>query len=148
MRHRGGSPSPLRHDPRLGRVRFEIYQAASCEVVGPSPIGSCSRGRYSGDLEGTGYYATQKWEPLTPEGMVYVSENEVLRLAAGDLHGRVNAVFHNQSRDREVASLHTIIGGTGRYAGASGYIRLWRVGGELFEYEAVIHLADTIAETP
>jgi len=131
-----------------GEIRFEIYQAADCEVVGASPIGSCSRGRYSGGLVGTGYYAIQKWEPLAPEGMVYVSENEVLRLADGEIHGRVNAVFHNQSPDREVASLHTITGGTGRYAGASGYIRLWNGQGELLEYEAVIHLADTVAEAP
>jgi len=51
-----------------------------------------------------------------------------------------------QSADREVASLHTITGGTGRYAGASGYIRLWNGEGELLEYEAVIHLADAVAE--
>ena len=82
--------------------------------------------------------------------MIFVSENEVLRLADGDIQGRVNAVFHNQSSDREVASLHTITGGTGRYAGASGYIRLWRADGdppgEIMQYEAVIHLADTVAE--
>jgi hypothetical protein len=142
---------PARHDDTIhaaGEIRFEIYQAANCEVVGPSPIGSCARGRYSGGFVGTGYYAIQKWEPLTPEGMVFVSENEVLRLADGELHGRVNAVFHNQSADREIASLHTITGGTGRYAGASGYIRLWNGTGELVEYEAVIHLADTVAEAP
>jgi hypothetical protein len=135
-----------------GEIRFEIYQAADCEVVGASPIGSCSRGRYSGGLVGTGYYAIQRWEPLTPEGMVFVSENEVLRLEDGEIHGRVNAVFHNQSSDREVVSLHTVTGGTGRYTGASGYIRLWRADGapasEIMQYEAVIHLADTVAEAP
>jgi hypothetical protein len=40
-----------------------------------------------------------------------------------------------------VASLHTITGGTGHYAGASGYIQLWRARGETFGYTAVIYLA-------
>jgi hypothetical protein len=124
-----------------GDLRFDLYQASRCEVVGPSPVGSCSRGHYSGGLEGTGYYAVQSMQPTTPDGVLFITENEVLRLADGELYGRVNAAYHSKSPDGEVSSLHTITGGTGRYAGASGYIRLWRAHGERFEYAAVIHLA-------
>jgi hypothetical protein len=124
-----------------GEIRFEIYQAATCEGAGPSPVASCSRGHYSGGLEGTGYYAVQSFAPSTPDGMTFITEKEVLRLADGDLYGLVNAVFDSRSADGEVASIHSITGGTGRYAGASGFIRLWRASGERFEYVAVIRLA-------
>ena len=72
--------------------------------------------------------------------MFFVAETEVLRLPDGELRSLVNAVFHSTSPDLEVVSLHTVTGGTGRYAGASGHIRLWRAAGELFEYVAVIRL--------
>ena len=72
--------------------------------------------------------------------MFFITENELLRLPDGDLRSVVNAMFRNQSPDREVASLQTVTGGTGRYAGASGHIRLWRAEGERFEYVAVIRL--------
>jgi hypothetical protein len=123
-----------------GSVRFEVYDAAVCGDAGPSPAGRCSRATYTGGLNGSGDTAIQRFEALTPDGMFFVTENEVLRLPDGDLRSGVNAVFHNNSPDREVASLHTITGGTGRYSGASGHIRLSRADGELFEYVAVIRL--------
>ena len=123
-----------------GELRFENYQASDCEVAGPSPVERCSRGHYTGGLEATGYYAVQSMQPSAPDGIVFITEKEVLRLADGELYGRVNAVFNSKSPDGEVASLHTITGGTGRYSGASGYIQLWRERGETFGYTALIHL--------
>jgi len=93
-----------------------------------------------GGLDGNGDTAIQRLEALAPDGMFFVSEVEVLRLPDGELRSLVNAVFHSKSPDLEVVSLHTITGGTGRYAAASGHIRLWRAAGELFEYVAVIRL--------
>jgi hypothetical protein len=63
-------------------------------------------------------------EPVEPGGVVTITEKEVLHLADGALTARINAVLHEKSPDREV-SFHTITGGSGRYAGASGHIRLW-----------------------
>jgi hypothetical protein len=124
-----------------GSVRFEVYGGSVCGDAGPSPAGRCSRATYTGGLKGSGDTAIQRFEAVTPDGVFFVTENEVLRLPDGELRSGVNAVFHSNSPDREVASLHTITGGTGRYSGASGYIRLWRAEGELFEYVTVIRLA-------
>ena len=123
-----------------GRIHFDVYEGAVCGDAGPSPVGRCSRAIYTGGLDGKGDTAIQRMEPLLPEGMFFVSETEVLRLADGELHSRVNAVFNSKSPERELASLHTILDGTGRYAGASGHIRLWRTNEEVIEYVAVIHL--------
>ena len=62
--------------------------------------------------------------PVEPEGLVSITENEVLHLQGGDLHARVNAVYHGTSPDGEFSSMHTIVGGTGRYAGATGFLQL------------------------
>lgn len=126
-----------------GRIEFEVYRAAICEDAGPSPIERCSRETYSGGLSGRGATAVQSMEPVEPDGVVTITENEVLHLADGTLTTRINAVFHSNSPDREVISFHTIVAGTGRYEGASGHIRLWgnaREDGE-YHYEAVIRLA-------
>jgi hypothetical protein len=123
-----------------GSIRFEVYDGAVCGDAGPSPVGRCSRATYTGGLNGNGDTAIQRLEAVAPDGMFFVTENEVLRLSDGELRSSVNAVFHSKSPDREVASLHAVTGGTGRYAGASGYIRLWRSDGDAFEYVAVIRL--------
>lgn len=123
-----------------GSIRFEVYKGALCGDAGPSPVGQCSRETYSGGLRGSGDTAVQRLEAVPPAGMFFVTETEVLRLRDGELHSLVNAVFHSASADLEVASLHSVTGGTGRYAGASGHIRLWREDGELFKYVAVIRL--------
>jgi len=128
-----------------GSVRFEVYDAAVCGDAGPSPAGRCSRATYTGGLGGSGDTSIQRFEPVAPDGMFFVTENEVLRLPDGEIRSGVNAVFHSKSPDREVVSLHTITGGTGRYSGASGHIRLWRADGELFEYVALIRLATASA---
>jgi len=79
-------------------------------------------------------------DPIEPDGLAYITENEVLRLADGELTAKVDAVF--QAPDREYVSLHTIIAGTGRYAGATGNIQLRGDGSEIVvEYVAVIRLA-------
>jgi hypothetical protein len=126
-----------------GRIEFEVYEAPVCGDAGASPLGSCSRERYTGGLEGSGDTAVQSMEPVPPAGVFSITENELLRLADGTLTTRVNAVFNSKSPEREVISFHTITGGTGRYAGASGYIRLWgHAGRDDYEYAALIRLAD------
>jgi hypothetical protein len=127
-----------------GSIRFEVYDGAMCGDAGPSPIGRCSRATYMGGLQGNGDTAIQRLEAVAPDGLFFVTENEVLRLSDGELRSLVNAVFHSQSPDREVASLHTVTGGTGRCAGASGHIRLWRARGDVFEYVAVIRLVSAV----
>jgi hypothetical protein len=74
-----------------------VYDAAVCGDAGPSPAGRCSRATYTGGLNGSGDTAIQRFEPVAPDGMFYVTENEVLRLPDGEIRSGVNAVFHNTS---------------------------------------------------
>jgi hypothetical protein len=127
-------------------IRCDVYEAPHCDEVGPSPLGRCSRGHDSGGIQGTGYYAIQRWEPTSPDGVVLIAENELLRLADGQLYGRVHAIFPGKSPDREVVRVHTITGGSGRYAGASGFIRPWNVvDADRFQHDAVIHQRDVMS---
>lgn len=128
-----------------GRIVFEVYQAPVCGAAGPSAIGSCSRETYTGALQGHGDTAVQSMSPVEPDGVVSITENEVIHLADGEITAKINAVYHAESPDHEFISMHTIVGGSGRYAGASGYIRLWGHGGAdpaADRYLAVIRLAE------
>ena len=94
----------------------------------PEPLGRCSREAYTGDLRGSGDTAFVSMTPVDPPGLTVIAENEVLHLADGELHARVNAVFNAAAKYPEFSSMHTITGGTGRYAGASGFIQLTAAG--------------------
>ena len=119
----GSSDGPLLVE---GSIAFEVYESPVCGDAGPSPLGRCSRETYTGGLQGRGDTAVHSMTPVEPEGLVSITENEVLHLQGGDLHARVNAVYHGTSPDGEFSSMHTIVGGTGRYAGATGFLQLHR----------------------
>ena len=127
----------------VGRIAFEVYEAPVCGDAGPSPLGRCSRETYTGGLEGDGDTAVQSMEPVPPDGVFTITENELLRLGDGTLTTRINAVYNQKSPEREVISFHTITAGTGRYAGAAGYIRPWgHASSGDFEYAALIRLTE------
>jgi len=112
----GDSPEPLR-----GRIHFEVYGGPACA----SPVGVCSRETYSGGIEGTGETVVQRFTPSDPSQVVFIQEDEVLHLDGGDLTSKISAAYDSSSPQLPVSSLHLITGGTGRYAGASGYVQLW-----------------------
>jgi hypothetical protein len=78
--------------------------------------------------------------PIEPAGLVAIVESEVLHLPDGDLTTRVNAVYHSTSPDVEFSSMHTIVGGTGRYEGATGFLQLRGRGGLECDYVGRIYL--------
>jgi len=86
----------------------------------------------------------QRLTPSDPSHVVFVQEDEVLHLDGGDITSKISAAYDSASPQLEVSSLHVITGGTGRYAGASGYIHLWGdtlAGNSEADYVAVIRVA-------
>jgi hypothetical protein len=124
-----------------GHVSFEVYEAPICGDAGVSLLGRCSRETYTGAIEGDGDTAVTSMNPVEPAGVFSITENEVIHLSDGDITAKVNAVYHGESPDQPYISMHIITGGNGKYAQASGYIRLWgNGGGGLADYLAVIRL--------
>ena len=83
----------------------------------------------------------QKFSPSDPSYVHFVHEVEVIHLDGGDLIAEISAAYDSASQAKEVSSLHVVTGGTGRCAGASGYIHLWGsslVGADDHEYVAMI----------
>ena len=136
-------PPPGAADWRVaGKIDFEVYNAPICGGAGPSPTSQCSRAHYSGSIQALGETAVQRFAPMDDvSGLVFITENEVIHFADGDLKTRVNAVFHAKSADAEFVSMHTVVGGSGRYEGASGHLQLKGHGGKDTDYEGVIRLA-------
>ena len=91
-------------------------------------------------MRGRGDTAIQSMTPIEPAGLLAITENEVLHLLDGDLTTRVNAVYNAASPDREFASMHTIVGGTGPYAGATGFLQLSGRAERECDYVGRIHL--------
>ncbi len=125
-----------------GHVAFEVYEAPVCGDAGVSLLGRCSRETYTGSIEGDGATAVTSMNPVEPAGVFSITENEIIHLPDGDLTAKVNAVYHGESPDRPYISMHVITGGNGKYAQATGYIRLWGYGDRgPADYLAVIRLA-------
>ena len=125
-----------------GHVVLEAYEAPVCGDAGVSLLGRCSSETFTGTIEGDGDVAVTSNDPVEPEGVVSITEDEVIHLRDGDITAKVNAVYQAESPDRAFVSLHTITGGNGRYAQASGYIRVWgSAAAEQADYIAAIHLA-------
>jgi hypothetical protein len=125
-----------------GHVSLDVYEGPICGDAGVSMLGRCSRETYTGSIEGDGDVAVTSMNPLEPDGVVAIAENEVIHLSDGDVTATVNAVYHAESSDHPFVSMHTITGGNGKYAQASGYIHVWgSAGAELADYLAVIRLA-------
>ena len=129
-----------------GHVALEAYEGPLCGDAGVSLLGRCSRETYTGSIEGDADVAVTSMNPLEPDGVVSIAENEVIHLSDGDITAKVNAVYHSESPDHPFVSMHTVTGGNGRYAQASGYIHVWgSADAELADYLAVIRLAGSSA---
>jgi hypothetical protein len=137
------APPPPGTDWRVaGKIDFEVYNAPICGGAGPSPSSQCSRAHYTGSIQALGETAVQRFAPMDDvSGLVFITENEVIHFPDGDLKTRVNAVFHAKSSDAEFVSMHTVVGGTGRYEGATGHLQLKGHGAKDTDYEGVIRLA-------
>jgi hypothetical protein len=55
---------------------------------------------------------------------MFIQEDEVIHTNDGDITAKISAAYDSTSPEKHFASLHVITGGTGRYAGASGWLQL------------------------
>ena len=126
-----------------GYVTLEFSEQPVCGDAGVSVLGRCAHETFTGSVEGDGDLAVTSITPVEPDGVVAITEDEVIHLEGGNVTAKVNAVYQAESSDRAFVSLHTLTGGDGRYAGASGYIRVFgSAASERADYVAVIRLAE------
>lgn len=97
----------------------------TCGAAGSTVMGCSEETWSSGFLASArGDTAIQAFIPADPAYVLHIHENEVITFPDGStLTGKVNASLNAGSPTGEYASLHTITGGTGRYAGATGYLQ-------------------------
>ena len=104
-----------------GHIHFDVIdRGPSC----PSPVASCWRATYTGGIEGVGKTVVQRYLPSDPENVHFIQEDEVIHTNDGDITAKVSAAYDSTSPEKYFASLHVITGGTGKYAGASGWLQL------------------------
>ena len=104
-----------------GHVHFDaIERGPSC----PSPVGNCWRETYTGGVEGVGKTAVQHYTPSDPPNVLFINEDEIIHTNDGDITAKISAAYDSTAPEKQFASLHVITGGTGRYAGASGYLQV------------------------
>ncbi|MGI8808033.1 MAG: hypothetical protein ACR2KK_09375 [Acidimicrobiales bacterium] len=106
--------------PLNGRVFAELSSGPSCA----SPVGLCAVGEMIGGIQGSIVLTVQSIMPSGTPGLTYVESTSVIHTKSGDLFLASSAVGNmTGTGDGEFVSLDRITGGTGKYAGASGYLQ-------------------------
>lgn len=120
---RAGAAS--RSHPVKGHAVFQLAPGPGCG----SPFGICTSGTIAGDIRGTIQGVARAFspgvDPSVPSVASYVN-GIVIRTAEGDLMC-TEAGAANTAGDGEFSGLCEITGGTGRLAGASGYLHFFGV---------------------
>jgi hypothetical protein len=99
-----------------GRVTIQPVDPGKCS----SPIGHCGQGLVMGDIQGKVFVASTSVVPTidtATTGVTVLTADSVFTLADGTLTSKDASTF---SATGEYVEVITIIGGTGRYAGATG----------------------------
>ncbi len=113
-------PSKARCQTVSGHITDQPLAGAECA----SPLGQCSAGRFSGALKGDFIASATSFTPsgdTAVTGVVSFTADLVLHTKDGDLFLKDAGVFNTTPGGRgEHATVTTITGGTGRWAGASG----------------------------
>jgi hypothetical protein len=88
-----------------------------------SPVGLCTKGRMSGTISGDYRSVATELTPSSVPGMLYVRATTVITTSGGELTVEEHALV-NSSPDGfgEHTSLGQVVGGTGRWEGASGFL--------------------------
>ena len=103
-----------------GHITDQSYAGAECA----SPLGQCSAGRFSGALNGEFIASATSFTPsndTATTGVLFFTADLVLHTRDGDLFLKDAGAFNTTPGGQgEHATVSTVTGGTGKYAGASG----------------------------
>ncbi len=99
----------------------------SQSIIGPactSPVGRCFVATFKGTLQGSAEFVGNSMTPTSQPGMMLINGNFLIR----DKHGDVTCIEDSllntaPGSDGEFVFLCEITGGTGKWAGASGYLQ-------------------------
>lgn len=116
--------APVRADSTVKTVSGHIDD----EVVGPpqctSPVGICTVGRLTGGIQGDLDFGITSVTPAEPPGVLHFTATSTIRTREGDIFCADSGSFNTASgSDGEGVHLCVITGGTGEFAGASGYLQ-------------------------
>ncbi len=88
-----------------------------------SPVLICSNGTLTGTLAGTVTSKENGFLPSQVPGILFGNSSAVIHTQNGDLSVEISGAFNaSPSSDGEFVDLIEVTGGTGKFAGASGYI--------------------------
>jgi hypothetical protein len=114
--------------PRCRAVRGHIDSELLAGPECASPVGLCTRGHFTGDIRGSFVFTATSLTPSadTPAtGVVHYTGDIVIQTRQGRIvikdAGAFNALPDSTG---DVGGVSTLTGGTGRYAGVSGRIRI------------------------
>jgi hypothetical protein len=103
-----------------GHIADQPYTGTECT----SPLGQCSAGRFSGALRGDIVAAAPSFTPTNDTaatGVLFFTADLVLHTRDGDLFLKDAGAFNTTPGGKgEHATVSTVTGGTGVYAGATG----------------------------
>lgn len=113
-------PSKARCQTVSGHITDQPLAGAECA----SPLGQCSAGRFYGPLKGNFVASATSFTPsgdTATTGVVSFTADLVLHTKDGDLFLKDAGTFNTTPGGRgEHATVTTVTGGTGRWAGAAG----------------------------
>jgi hypothetical protein len=116
----GGAGATPRSLPMIGTFDTPTFSGPSC----PSPVGLCFAGQFRGTLAGPGDGSVNSLTPTAQAGVLLGDGIAVIHDHRGDVvcgHEQV-IVSVSQPGDGEYSFVCEITSGTGRYAGATGYL--------------------------
>jgi hypothetical protein len=88
-----------------------------------SPVGLCLVGDFHGTLNGTGSLSVNSFGPTPAPNISVVDADVVIHDTRGDLRCREDAVLNTAAgSDSEYGFVCELTGGTGHWAGATGYL--------------------------
>lgn len=94
-----------------------------------SPVGFCVSGRAIGGLRGNFLSTTMTFTPapnVSDTQVFFITANLVLRTRDGDLSMQENAASNQDPNGHgDLGNVVTVVGGTGKWAGATGRLRVW-----------------------
>jgi hypothetical protein len=103
-----------------GHVHDEAVSGPGCE----SPVGFCTSGELTGGIQGHLDFTVTSLTPVGPPGVLAFTAVSTISTAAGDIHCADSGSFNTApGSDGEGVHLCVVTGGTGQYAGASGYLQ-------------------------
>ena len=118
------APAASRCRAVRGFIDSELLSGPECT----SPVGLCTRGTFTGDIRGTFVFTATSLTPSadTPAtGIVHYTGDIVIQTRRGRIFIKDAGAFNSlPDSTGDVGAVSTITGGTGRYAGSSGRIRI------------------------